>query len=172
MLDLIFLAFLFLGSYSGYKRGFILEVIGIIGIFVGLYIALKLLKWSLGYVIRIFPGFGNFLPLFLFVFLFVLILIFVNVLGKMLKKFIDATIFGPFDNLAGAVMGFFLWSFMISLALWIMTQANIHLPETWVQKSYVYPYIVKIAPTLIGYISSLFPFAGTLISDIKEILIK
>ncbi len=172
MLDIIFLVLLLLGTYSGFKRGFILEVIGIIGIFIGLFAALKLLKWSLGYVIRILPDFSSFLPLMLFTFLFVIILIVVNVLGKMLKRFIDATIFGSFDKLGGAIMGLLLWAFMISFILWLLTQAHINLPEMQVQKSYIYPYIVNIAPTLFGYLSSLFPFAGTLISDLKEIFIK
>jgi membrane protein required for colicin V production len=89
-----------------------------------------------------------------------------------LKKFIDATIFGSFDNVAGAIAGFFLWSFLISLVLWLLQQASISLPEAQVQKSHIYPYIINIAPTIGGYLSSLFPFANSLVSEIKEIFAK
>ena len=172
MLDVIFLVLLIIGTYSGYKRGFILEVLGIIAIFAGLYGALKLLRFALEIVIGYMPGYSSILPFMIFIALFILIIIAINILGRILKKFIDATIFGSFDNVAGAIAGFFLWSFLISLILWLLQQASISLPENQIQKSHIYPYIVNIAPTIGGYLSSLFPFANSLITEIKELFAK
>ena len=172
MLDIIFLVLLLIGTYSGYKRGFILEVLGIIAIFIGLYGALMLLNFVLGYVIRFLPHYNNYLPLIIFILIFIIIIITVNLLGRFVKKFIDATILGSFDNLAGAILGFFMWSFMISLMIWLLQQASINLPADQIQKSYIYPFIVNIAPTIGGYLSSLFPFAESLIMGIKDLFIK
>ena len=172
MLDLIFLVLLIVGTYSGYKRGFILEVLGIIAIFAGLYGALKLLRFALELVIGYLPGYSSIVPFVIFIILFVLIIIAINILGKVLKKFIDATVFGSFDNVAGAIAGFFLWSFLISLILWMLRQTSITLPQEQIQKSHIYPYIVNIAPAVGGYVSSLFPFINSLVAEIKEIFAK
>lgn len=172
MLDLIFLVLLIIGTYSGYKKGFLLEIIGIIAIFIGLYGAFILLKWALGIAIRYLPDYGSILPVMIFILLVVIIMIAVNIVGKILKKFIDATPLGTFDNLAGAILGLFMWSFLISLMLWLLQQASIHLPEEEIHKSYIYPHIVKIAPAVGAYLSSLFPFAAPLFSGIKELFIK
>ena len=91
MLDVIFLVLLIIGTYSGYKRGFILEVLGIIAIFAGLYGALKLLRFTLEIVIGYLPGYSSILPFMIFIALFILIIIAINILGRILKKFIDAT---------------------------------------------------------------------------------
>ena len=172
MLDIIFLVLLIIGTYTGYKRGFILEIIGIIALFLGLYGALKLLNWSIGIVIRIFPDSGNFVPFIVFLIIFIVIIILVNLLGRILKRFIDMTILGSFDNIAGAILGFFMWALIISFLLWLLKEANINIPEKQTQNSYIYPYIVNMAPTIGGYMSSLFPFAESLIKEIKEIFTK
>jgi membrane protein required for colicin V production len=172
MLDIIFLVLLIIGAYSGYKRGFILEIIGFIALLLGLYGALKLLNWSVGIVFRIFPDSGNFMPFIMFLIIFIFIIILVNLLGRILKKFIDMTILGAFDNIAGAILGFFMWALLISFLLWILNQANIHIPENQIHKSYIYPHIVNMAPTIGGYLSSLFPFAESLIKEVKDIFIK
>lgn len=169
MLDVIFLVLLVIGTYSGYKRGFILEVLGIIAIFAGIYGALKLLRFALELVIGYLPGYSSILPFLIFIILFILIIVAINILGRILKKFIDATVFGSFDNVAGAIAGFFMWSFLISLILWLLQQASITLPQEQIQKSHIYPFIVNIAPTIGGYLSSLFPFANSLIAEIKEL---
>jgi membrane protein required for colicin V production len=172
MLDIIFLVLLIIGSYSGYKKGFILEIIGFIAFFLGLYGALKLLNWSVGIVIRIFPNSGNIVPFIMFLVVFIIIIILVNLLGRILKRFIDMTILGAFDNIAGAILGFFMWALSISFLLWILNRANINIPEKQIQNSYVYPHIVNLAPTIGGYLSSLFPFAESLIKEVKEIFTK
>lgn len=172
MLDVIFLILLLLGTYSGYKRGFLLEVIGIIALFLGLYGAFKFLNWGIGWVARSFPGYSNFIPFLVFMGLFILIIIIINLIGKALKRMLDMTILGSFDNVAGAILGFFVWSFIISMILWLLGQVNITLPEKQTQSSYLYPYLVSLAPTLGGYLSSIFPFAGSLMTEFKEIFMK
>ena len=172
MLDIIFIILLIIGAYAGFKRGFILEIIGIFALFIGLYGAFKLLNWGIGIVVRILPEYSNVIPFILFIIIFIVIILLVNLLGRMLKKFIDMTILGSFDKIAGAIMGFFTWAFLISLILWLLNQANINLPQKRTQDSYIYPYIVSFAPTIGGYFSSLFPFAETMIKEIKDLFIK
>jgi membrane protein required for colicin V production len=172
MLDVIFLVLLVIGTYAGYKKGFILEVIGILAFFLGIFGAFKLLTSGTNLLVRIIPEYSNIVPLILFIVIFIFIIILVNLFGRMLKKIIDMTILGVFDRAAGAILGFFMWTFLISLVLWLVGQAGFSLPENQVKNSYVYPYIVNFAPTVGGYFSSLFPFAATLVQDIKEMFIK
>ncbi len=172
MIDIIFIIVLGLGTYAGFKKGFILEIIGIIALFLGLYGAFMLLKMGVNFLARIIPEYSNVIPFVMFLVIFLAIIILVNLLGRILKRIIDTTILGSFDSLAGAILGFFMWSFMISLFLWLLNQAGIGLSETQAQRSYIYPYIVSIAPTIGGYIGSLFPFAETLIRQIKDIFVR
>ena len=172
MIDVIFIIILAFGSYAGYKKGFILEIIGIIALFLGLWGAFMLLKYGITYVARIIPEYSNLVPFIAFLVIFLLIIILVNILGRILKRIVDMTILGSFDSLAGAILGFFMWSFVISLFLWLLSQAGIGLPENQTDRSYIYPFIVSIAPAIGGFIGSLFPFAETLIRQIKDIFIR
>ena len=168
-LDLILLIPLLIGAYTGYKRGLIMELVGIIALIIAVLGAFKLLHTGIEFLSKYIPEYSNFIPFIAFIGIFIGILILVNMLGHATKKFLDLTILGVFDNFAGAIIGIFKWAFLVSIVLWLSLQVNLVVPNALTEKSILYPHIVGLAPKVGEYISAIFPFASDLFESIKDL---
>jgi membrane protein required for colicin V production len=168
-LDLILLIPLLIGAYSGYKRGLIMELIGVIALVIAVLGAFKLLHTGIQFLSEYIPEYSNFIPFIAFIGIFIGILILVNLIGRMTKKFLDLTILGVFDNFTGAIIGIFKWAFLVSIVLWLSLQVNLTIPDHLTENSLIYPYIVAFAPSVGNYISAIFPFASDLFESIKDL---
>jgi membrane protein required for colicin V production len=168
-LDLILLIPLLIGAYAGYRRGLIMELVGIIALVLAVLGAFKLLHTGIQFLSRYIPEYSNFIPFIAFIGIFIGILILVNIIGRLTKKFLDLTILGTFDNFAGAIIGIFKWAFLTSIILWLSLQVNLTIPDHLTENSWLYPYIVDFAPMVGDYISAIFPFADDLFESIKDL---
>jgi membrane protein required for colicin V production len=168
-LDLILLIPLLFGAYIGYKRGLLMELVGIIALVLAILGAFKLIHSGIEFLQQYIPEHSNFIPFIAFIGIFIGILILVNLIGRITKKLLDLTILGIFDNLAGAILGVFKWAFIISIVLWLTSQINVTVPENLTENSFLYDYIYNLAPRVGQYVSSIFPFADNLFESIKEL---
>ena len=168
-LDLILLIPLLIGAYTGYKRGLIMELVGIIALVLAVLGAFKLLHVGIQFLSEYIPEYSNFIPFIAFIGIFIGILILVNILGRLTKKFLDLTILGAFDNFAGSIIGIVKWAFLTSVILWLSLQVNLSIPDRLTENSWLYPHIVEFAPTVGEYLSAIFPFAGDLFESIKDL---
>jgi membrane protein required for colicin V production len=146
-----------------------MELVGIIALILAVMGAFKLLHTGIEFLSKYIPGYSNFIPFIAFIGIFIGILILVNLLGRMTKKFLDLTILGAFDNIAGALIGIFKWAFLLSVVLWLSLQVNLEIPDALTDNSILYPYIVGLAPKVGAYISAIFPFASDLFESIKDL---
>ena len=169
ILDLILLVPLLIGAYTGYKRGLIMELVGIIALILAVMGAFKLLHTGIEFLSKYIPEYSNFIPFIAFIGIFIGILILVNMLGRMIKKFLDLTMLGAFDSIAGALIGIFKWAFLVSIVLWLSLQVNLVIPSALTDNSILYPRIVNLAPMVGEYISAIFPFTSDLFESIKDL---
>ena len=146
-----------------------MEFVGIVAMIAAILGAFKLLHEAIAFLNQYIPEYSNFVPFIAFLGLFVGILILINLLGKLTKKLVDLTLFGLFDNLAGAIIGIFKWAFIISVLLWLFLQVDIKIPDKLTSNSFLYPYLLDLAPTIGQYIASVFPFAEDIFESVKEL---
>jgi len=168
-LDIILLIPLLFGGYLGYKKGLVLEFVGILALIIAIIGSLKLLNEGIRFLSGYFPDYSNILPFITFIGLFVIILIGISLLGRFLKKMIDLTILGSVDNILGAILGVFKWAFLISVLLWIFNQINIRVPADLTEDSYIYEKVAGLAPMVGDFVSSIFPFTEDLFESVSEI---
>lgn len=112
---------------------------------------------------------NGFLPIISFFIIFIVIIILVNILGKIVKKILDMTLLGGFDNIAGAIFNLVKWSFLMGTALWLMERGGIGLSEEQTSESFIYPILIQTAPIIINFFSGLLPFASDVVDYIKEL---
>lgn len=110
------------------------------------------------------------LPFISFIIIFLVVTIVIRVLAYLVKKALDLTILGTFDNFAGAVLGLFKWAVMISLLFWVGHAFEYKLPEEMVKNSIVYPAILPIAPALVSVLDAYTPIIDQSIAAIKELV--
>ena len=168
-LDIILIVPLLFGGYLGYKKGLVLEFVGILALIIAIIGSLKLLNEGIRFLAGYFPDYSNILPFITFIGLFVIILIGISLLGRFLKKMIDLTILGAVDNLLGAILGVFKWGFLVSILLWIFNQVNIRIPADLTENSYMYEKVAGLAPMVGNFISTIFPFTEHIFESVSEI---
>lgn len=108
------------------------------------------------------------LPFISFFLIFVVIVLIVNLVGIVLKKTIDMTILGSFDDLAGSLAGLLKWAVSISFLIWLLGFFNFRLGHEYTEGAVIYPFIASIAPWLIDTISIAMPFIKEFFDSVEE----
>ena len=167
---MVILVLLLFGAYRGYKKGLMMEVIAILAFILAIIGSFKLLHAGMDFLDRHFEISGKLLPYIAFIVIFIVIIILVNMLGKWIKKLLDMTLLGSFDNVAGAIIGILKWAFGISVLIWITISFDVNLSEKWSEGALLYPWVEAFAPKVVQWISSVFPFLEGLYDMVREML--
>lgn len=110
------------------------------------------------------------LPFISFIIIFLVVTIIIRILAYLVKKALDLTILGTFDNFAGAFLGLFKWAVMISLLFWVGKTFEYKLPENMAKNSVIYPVITPIAPALVSMLDAYTPIIDQSIAAVKELV--
>lgn len=171
MITSLVLIFIFLvGGVQGYRKGFLLEIISLLAFFLAVLGGFKLLDFSINLLEPYRDSLGGFLPIAAFILVFVAILVILNLVGRILKKIIDLTLLGSFDNLAGAALGIFKMALFLSILHWILVKMGFEWPHQLHEDSVVYRATATVAPAVAGVLVSLFPAIGGIVDKVGDFL--
>jgi len=157
LFDIIFGISLLIAGFSGFRRGFIVEVISLLAFFVGLFLALKL---AFPIALRFFGELESFwiIALVIFALVFFLVLYAATALAKAIKAGLEPTLAGTLDSLMGIVIAVVKWIFVASILLWVIDSLEMELPKDWTENSYLYYPLATIAPMIVEWVSTVIPF--------------
>ncbi|EJF09575.1 MULTISPECIES: CvpA family protein [Pontibacter] len=165
----IFLAIpILFGAFMGFRKGLLLELISLFALVLGILLGLKLLDSGLPIMKEYIGDAGGLLPFVTFLVIFVAIILGVRVLGILLKKVIDFTPFGLFDNILGGLLGALKWTLALSLLLYVSEMAGIAITPETAASSMVYPFVVKTTPYALSVMSYVLPFVKSLLLSLKN----
>lgn len=167
-LDIFFIVILVLGAVKGYLKGFIVEIFSFFAFFIGLFVAIEL---TIPLSNRFFVD-SDYFQLYtvaVFLLLFFLSLILINLAAKAIKKVVDLTLLGIFDNILGSLAAAFKWAFIISVILWVFDSIGLRLPTEQTRGSFFYAYIRDIGPVTFQWLSEMLPFIEDMIDSLKNI---
>lgn len=156
--DLFLLVFFFLGAYSGFKEGFLMELFSIAAIILGVLGGFKLMGWAMIYLQDQFHADKAVLPYIAFAIVFIVIVIIVTLIGRMFKHSIDKSFLGSMDKAMGAALGIFKTAFMFSIIIWIIDSLKFSIPEDWTEGSWLYPFTASLAPWFSSWLGDFIPF--------------
>ncbi|MDZ7604823.1 MAG: CvpA family protein [Cyclobacteriaceae bacterium] len=168
--DIVIAIFLIIGAYHGYKKGFIIELIGIVAFIVAVIGGLKLLHIGMESLAKVWDGFGAFLPFAAFLVIFVVIIILVNLAGEVLKKSIDWTPLGVMDNFAGALIGLLKMSIVFGVMIWVINILEIRVIQNSFHGSLIIPIINDTLSNIKNFIATVFPSIDTFIDTLRDLL--
>ncbi len=171
-IDLVLILPIAYGTWRGFQKGLLLELVSMLALVAGVLGALKLHSWGMETILPALNiGLQGIAPYVVFLLLFIGLVLGIHVLGKVLKTVLGMTLLGSFDNLAGAITGAAKWFFGLSLFIWGTEMAGINLAPEASADSLLFPMLVKAGPKAIAGISFVLPFAGDLLAQVKEALI-
>lgn len=136
------------GAFNGYRKGLLVEVVGVIAFVVAMIVGFKFLGFGIDLLSpyisrelarRLLPWLGFSLIFFPTVYL-------VNQMGFAIRRSLKYSILGTFDSVAGAAVGLFTWVFGISVILWLLTFMGVQMPTKHTNGAFLYPHIRPIAP--------------------------
>ncbi|SEI46390.1 membrane protein required for colicin V production [Dyadobacter sp. SG02] len=170
LLDVLILLPLLWGALHGYRKGLLIEIIGILGMVVAMILGFKFLGlgmevltpyFSEGVARKILPYVGFSAIFFPTIFL-------LNQFGYTIRRSLRYSILGTFDSFAGAMVGVFTWVFGISVFFWLVDAIGVKIPAHRTEDTYLYPLVVPVAPTVITKGLSLMPQGTDIIRDWKR----
>ncbi len=167
-LDIIFLIIFGIGAIKGYSKGFIIEIFSFIAFFAGLFLAIEL---TLPLANIYFDGSDHFyvLTILVFVGVFIGVIFGVNLLARIIKKALDLTFLGFFDNLLGMVASVVKWAFIISVFFWVLDSIGFRLSESQMGDSIIYPWIKDIGPMIFNWVANILPFIRDMMDSMDDI---
>lgn len=156
-IDIALIIILIIGAFSGYRKGFLSELFSLLGIVLGILAGFKLMGIAMVNLVRYYNIDDTILPYVAFGIVFFIVIILVSLLGKFLKSTIEKTVLGNADQVAGSVLGILKTAFMASVAFWIFSSLEFHVPDHWQKDSWLYPTIASLAPAVTSWIAEIFP---------------
>lgn len=153
----------------GFRKGLLLEVVGILAFVLALIGGFKLMELGMTYLEGYFEDFSHLLPFISFLIIFIAIILLVNMLGKVVKKIADMTLLGAVDKFAGAIVGIAKWAIGLSIILWLTQNFGVELPGQD-EDLVLYPYLTDLGPSLIKSLDVVLPFAEEMLVSIRELI--
>jgi membrane protein required for colicin V production len=146
--DILFLVFIGIGFYQGYKNGIIYSIFSIIGWFLGIVAALKFSYL----MINVLHGFAHLSPKTLAIISFVLILALVVGLMKLmawgLEQILKSFSMNLFNQIFGGILHSLVGLFVLCVFIWFLNRLDVF-PASQKNTSHVYPYIGNLAPRVV-----------------------
>jgi membrane protein required for colicin V production len=158
-LDVAILLLLIWGTFSGFRKGLLLEVIGIVAFVIGIVVGLKLLQWSINWLSGYVDINESLLPYIAFFVLFVLVVVGINLIGNIASKALHLTFLGVVDSLLGAVAGLLKWALGISVLFWVASTMELNRPGGLLTQSWFFELLAPLAPAFFDLIGQALPAA-------------
>ncbi|MBK5277978.1 MAG: CvpA family protein [Bacteroidia bacterium] len=155
--DILLLVLIVLGAFSGYRSGFLMELISLLAIVLGIFGGFKLMGEGMILLQDQFNADKTVLPYISFVVIFLIIVIGVTIIGKMIKHVIDKSFLGKVDQLMGLILGGLKSLFLLSVVIWIVDSLNFSIKSEWTEGSVLYPFTAQFAPKLAAWMGDFIP---------------
>lgn len=159
-----------IGAVGGFRKGFILEIITLLALILAVIGGFHFLHWGMSVLTDNFQLSGKFLPFLAFLLIFVGIVAIVNAIGQVLKKVVDMAFLGGVDRIAGALLGALKFVFFFSVLIWAFQIFGVELPQHLQEDSFLYTYVVAIAPSTVDLFGFIIPASSELMDEIADLL--
>ena len=159
-IDLVLIAFVLIGAFAGYRKGFLMELVTLLGLILGILGGFKLMGHAMLMLDDRFNINEKVLPYLAFAVVFVIIIIVVSLIGKMIQSSLDKTLLGGADKIAGAVLGVLKMAFMVSVVIWILDALQISFLDSMGEGSQLYALTASVAPLVTSWIAEVIPAFG------------
>ena len=154
--DILFLIFIGVGFYQGFKNGVIYSIFSLLGWFLGIIGALKFSYL----VVNLLHGFVQLSPKALAIISFLIVFLLVLFLMRFLAWGLEQILKSFSLNLPNQVMGGIIHSliglYVLCVFIWFLNKLDVF-PVKQKQTSHIYPYIANLAPKVVDVTGKVIP---------------
>ncbi len=151
-LDIVILSIASIFFVRGIFRGFILELITVVGLVLGYLISITYLSIVAGFILSFFPSFPESLVnIISFFVLFVGTNILLRLGANMISKTLKIAMLGWLNRLLGGILGLFKIIIILSILVFVLDLipfSSVLLDQIESKNSYLYPILELLGPRL------------------------
>ena len=118
-LDIVIVIPLLYGLIKGFTNGLIKEITGLLGLIIGVYVALNFSSYLHPKFEEVLRGYEQFIPIISFATLFIVSVLMIKILGYIIDKLTKALALGFVSRILGAIFGFLkvvvIFSFLLAI---------------------------------------------------------
>jgi membrane protein required for colicin V production len=156
-IDVLFLLFMAMAAYKGFRHGLILSVLAGLALIAGLAAAVKL-SASVAYLLRHSMHMSTrWLPILAFALVFLAVILVIRWGARLLESTIDLAGMGWLNKLGGILLYAALYTTILSILLFYASQVHL-IPAATMASSVTYPCLRSWGPVLIDHVGKLIPF--------------
>lgn len=151
-----------MGAFNGYRKGLLMEIIGISAFVVAIVIGFKFLSLGTELLSSFISNdtLKGISPYMSFLVIFFPTIFMIRKVGWLMRKALRMTFLGTLDGALGALLGGFTVMFVMSVFIWLLSKTPITFPESWMKENHFYTYAEVFAPSVISKILDWLPFGG------------
>ena len=153
--------------FKGVRKGFIIAFFSVIAFIIGLAAALKLSATIATYLQNSVTISGKWLPFLSFAIVFLVVVLLVNIGGKLLQKTFEMAMLGWLNRLGGIILYVLLYLIIFSIFLFYADKVHLF-PETAIQSSKTYPYILPWAPKVMDQLGKYIPIFKDMFTQLGD----
>jgi membrane protein required for colicin V production len=154
--DILFIIFIALGFYQGFKNGVIYSIFSLLGWFLGIIAALKFSYL----VVNLLHGYLHMGPKALAIIAFLIIFLLVLTLMRLIAWGLEKLLKSFSLNLPNQVMGGLIHSliglYVLCVFIWFLNRLDVF-PQRQKETSHIYPYIANLAPRVVEVTGKVVP---------------
>lgn len=171
-IDIIISVLLLLAIYKGFKNGLIKELISLISLVVGIYIAVNFSFYLEKHLAKSLSKYEEFVSIISFVLVFLIVFLSLKLAGVLMSKLAKSLQLGLLNKVLGLLFGLSKTLLIISIILFEInhlseTFGNI-LPKKQIKESVLYQPVYSIIPTISPIAKKKLVWSKDLKKQIKE----
>ncbi|MES2620049.1 MAG: CvpA family protein [Bacteroidota bacterium] len=143
--DILFLLFIALGFYQGYKNGIIYSIFSILGWFLGIVGALKF-SYLIVDTLHDYAHLGlKTLAIVAFILVLACVVGLMKLIGWGLEQILKSFSMNLFNQIFGGLLHSLVGVYVLCVFIWFLNKMEVF-PQSQKETSHVYPYINDLAP--------------------------
>jgi membrane protein required for colicin V production len=146
--DILFLIFIGLGFYQGFKYGIIYSLFSVLGWFLGLIAALKFSYLVLNLLHGLVHLSPKTLAILAFVIVFLFVLLLMRLVAVILEKILKSFSLNLFNQVIGGIIHSLIGLYVLCIFIWFLNRLDVF-PKHQKETSHIYPYIANLAPRVV-----------------------
>ncbi|MEX1062213.1 MAG: CvpA family protein [Balneolaceae bacterium] len=169
LLDLVIGLIVLLFAFQGFRNGIVREVLTIAGVVFAIFVALRLMEPLAGLLNPFLDHREDVIILISGLVLFTATFILVLVIAMLIRKFLEFIKLNIINRLFGFAFGGLKSVIAVSAVLLLLAGLDMPHEETR-QGSFLYPYIIPVAPAAYNLAASAFPGSSDFMRQVQETL--
>ncbi len=169
IIDIIFLLFIGVGFYWGYKKGIIYALFSLAAYFLGIMVALKFSYMAAKFVKETLSPDPKMTAVISFILVFILVVLLVRLIAWMLEQLLKAFTLNLVNQLLGGCIHALIGLYVICVFLWFTDKWGA-LPASQKKSSHLYHYVETFAPDVVKYSGKVVPMFKGAFDDFDHLL--